>query len=75
MITMFGFLIIGCFIGGIAMEIVYGIVDKHTETNARYEITIIDNKANKYIAFRCDSAELVVDGTKDAVKRLQKEQQ
>ncbi len=67
---MFGFLIIGFFVGGIAMAVVYGIVDKHTETNARYEITIIDNKANKYIAFRCDSAELIVDGTKKAVNEL-----
>lgn len=74
MAEMFGFLIIGFFIGGIAMAVVYGIVDKHTESNARYEITIIDNKANKYIAFRCDSAELVVEGTKYAVKKLQKEQ-
>lgn len=73
MATMIGFLIVGCFIGAITMAVIYGIVDKHTETNARYEITIIDNKANKYIAFRCDSAELIVDGTKDAVKRLQKD--
>jgi hypothetical protein len=73
MAELFGFLIIGFFLGGIAMAVVYGIVDKYTETNARYEITIIDNKANKYIAFRCDSAELVVDGTKDAVKKLQKD--
>jgi hypothetical protein len=73
MATMIGFLIVGCFIGGIAMAIVYGIVDKYTETNARYEITIIDNKANKYIAFRCDSAEMVVEGTKGAIKKLQKD--
>jgi hypothetical protein len=73
MITMIGFLVIGCFIGAITMAVVYEIVDKYTEANARYEITIIDNKANKYIAFRCDSAELVVDGTKDAVKKLQKD--
>lgn len=73
MATIIGFLVVGCFIGAITMAVVYGIVDKHTETNARYEITIIDNKANKYTAFRCDSAEMVVDGTKQAIKKLQKD--
>ena len=73
MAEMFGFLIVGFFIGGIAMAVVYGIVNKYPEANARYEITIIDNKENKYIAFRCDSAEFVVDGTKRAIKKLQKD--
>ena len=33
MAEMFGFLIIGCFIGGITMAIVYVIVDKYDDTD------------------------------------------